>query len=467
MVSFSNIDIVIIIVFFALVLLTGFLSGRKQSGTSEEFLLSGRKVGLLLFVLTNVATWYGGILGVGEFTYRYGILSWFTQGFPYYIFAIIFAIFFAKKIRDASLFTIPDKLEQTYGKSVGLISSLLIFVLVSPAPYLLMIGSLISLIFGISLIYSLLIGAVLSAAYLFKGGYKSDLYTDALEFFVMFIGFIIIIAAAVSNYGGYTFLENNLPASHLKLTGDVSPTFLIVWFLIALWTFTDPGFHQRCYAAKSGSVAVKGILISIVFWALFDFLTTSTGLYARASLQEIENPVLAFPLLAEEILGPGLKGIFYAALFATILSTLNSFLFISATTFGRDFVFKMSKTRDEKKVNRNTRIGLVVAVVISVLLAYTINSVIELWYLIGSIIIPSIVILVISSYYQKYKISNTGAVVEITLAFLISIFWMIIRPQFENITVLGEIEPMIAGLSAAITVHIIYLIKGRTVSLMK
>ncbi|MCK7517351.1 MAG: hypothetical protein MZV64_06325 [Ignavibacteriales bacterium] len=113
MVSFSTADLIIIIVFFVSVISTGFIFGRSSKDDAEDYLLSGRKVGLLLFILTNVATWYGGILGVGEFVYRYGIVSWFTQGFPYYIFAFLFAILFARKIREASLFTIPDKLRSS------------------------------------------------------------------------------------------------------------------------------------------------------------------------------------------------------------------------------------------------------------------------------------------------------------------------------------------------------------------
>ncbi|KAB2838643.1 MAG: hypothetical protein F9K45_11070, partial [Melioribacteraceae bacterium] len=153
MVTFSSLDLIIIFSFFAVVLLIGFLSGKKENGSADGYLLSGRKVGLFLFILTNVSTWYGGILGVGEFTYRYGILSWVTQGLPYYFFAILFAVFFASKIHNSSLFTIPDKLEQVYGKKVGLLSAVIIFILVSPAPYLLMVGNLLSLIFDINIFW--------------------------------------------------------------------------------------------------------------------------------------------------------------------------------------------------------------------------------------------------------------------------------------------------------------------------
>jgi SSS family solute:Na+ symporter len=82
MISFSFIDIAVIITFFFLLVLIGFLSSTKSKDFTD-YLLAGRNLNLFLFVLVTVSTWYGGILGVGEFTYRYGLLSWFTQGFPY------------------------------------------------------------------------------------------------------------------------------------------------------------------------------------------------------------------------------------------------------------------------------------------------------------------------------------------------------------------------------------------------
>lgn len=458
MVSFSSLDIIILCLFFLTVLLVGFLSGRGSKDNAEEYLLSGRNLGLLLFVLTNVSTWYGGILGVGEFSYSYGILSWVTQGLPYYIFAIIFAFFFSKKIRSASLFTVPDKLEEVYGRKTSLVSAIIIFVLVSPASYILMTANLLSLIFNINIFYSLLISIALSIAYLFKGGFKSDVYTDVFEFFIMFIGFIVIVATAYFTLGGAEFLKNNLPDTHLTFTGGASPVYILVWFLIALWTFVDPGFHQRCYAAKSGSVAFKGIIVSIALWGVFDFLTTSTGLYARALIPDLNTPVLAYPLLAEKILGPGLKGIFYAGLFATILSTQNSFMFLSASTFSRDFIFRLSVKKDESRLKLFTIYGLVLTGSLSMLLASIFPSVIEIWYVIGSICIPGIILPVIGAYYPTLRTESTIVIIEIITAFAASLLWYIIRDNFQNIFILNEIEPMITGLIAATIIHITGLI---------
>lgn len=461
MISFSPLDIIVILIFFGSVLTIGFISGRKTSVEADDYLLSGRKVGLFLFILTNVSTWYGGILGVGEFTYRYGIASWFTQGFPYYIFAFLFALFFAKKIREASLFTIPDKITEIYGSKPGLFSAVLVFILVSPAPYLLMTANLIQLIFHTGIIVSLIISLILSIAYLFHGGFKSNIYTDALQFFVMFVGFIIILIFSANDFGGYSFLSQNLPKTHLQLTGGASPTYILVWFFIALWTFADPGFHQRSYAAKTGDIAVKGILISIIFWALFDFLTTSTGLYARAVLPGLNEPFLSFPLLAEKILSPGLKGIFYAALFATIMSTLNSFLFLSGTTIGRDFIYRLNKKTNERFLKKYTILGLLLSGIISILIAYQIPSVINIWYTIGSLCIPGMILPVISAYYTKFRIENKLIFAEMILAVLTSIIWYFLRDSFNDYVFLSLIEPMIVGLITAVLIHSIGLFRRR------
>lgn len=453
MISFSPLDYIVIGVFFLILISIGFVVRTKNENDSNEFLLSGRKMGLQLFIFTNVSTWYGGILGVGEFTYRYGILSWVTQGLPYYVFALIFALVLAKKVRASSLFTIPDKLEETYGREVGILSSIIVFVLVSPAPYLLMVGNLISVMFNINLLYGLLLGFLFSGLYLIKGGYKSDLYTDVFQFFVMFIGFIIAVIISTHNYGGYSFLEKHLPSTHLQFNGNVSVVYLIVWFLIALWTFADPGFHQRCYASKNGNVAKWGIIISIVFWAFFDFLTTTTGLYARAVNPNLDNPVLSFPLYAESALGSGIKGLFYAAMFATILSTLNSFLFLSATTFGRDIIFKLSSNKIESRIVMYTRIGIIVSAVLSIVFAYSIQSVVTIWYLIGSICIPPIIILIFSSYYEKIKVSSKIALIEIIFSVLAGISWNFLREVFKT-NWLYEVEPMIIGLVTAAIIHL-------------
>lgn len=149
MINLSFSDYLVVIFYAILLVIIGFWSQRKSGNTKLDFLLAGRNLSLPLFVMVTVATWYGGILGVGEFTYRYGINSWLTQGLPYYVFAILFAFLFSKKIRSTNLTTIPERIEQIYGKKLSLITSFFILMIVSPAPYALMTG----VVFNVFLIY--------------------------------------------------------------------------------------------------------------------------------------------------------------------------------------------------------------------------------------------------------------------------------------------------------------------------
>ncbi|HPR89585.1 MAG TPA: hypothetical protein PL181_16325, partial [bacterium] len=312
-------------------------------------MLAGRSLTLPVFVATLVSTWYGGILGTGEYSYSYGLASWVIFGAPYYLFALIFALFLAGQVRATGLMTIPDKLAHHYGPATALLGAVLVFLLVTPAPYLLMLGVLMQLIFGLPLAWTILLATLASILYLIKGGFRSDVKVNVVEFLLMFLGFFLVVGFAGARYGGVAFLRHHLPPRHLTWSGGNPPQYILVWFFIALWTLVDPGFHQRCYAARDGATARRGILVSILFWMLFDFLTTSAGLYARALLPGLEAPIFSYPLLAEHLLPPAAKGIFFIGLLATIMSTLSSYTFIGGMTIGNDVAGRLVRWRRDRE----------------------------------------------------------------------------------------------------------------------
>ncbi|RCK77742.1 MAG: putative sodium-solute symporter [Ignavibacteriae bacterium] len=456
MIQLTGIDIFLIIVYFLSVIYVGFRAIKKTNTSTDDFLLAGRSLTLPIFVMTLVSTWYGGILGVGEFSYKYGISNWFVQGLPYYFFAAIFAFFLAKKIRESNLFTIPDKLHLTYDKRTAIFGAILTFILMTPAPYVLMLSVFLQLLFKWNIFISLLVTATVAVSYLYWGGFRSDIYTDILEFFLMFIGFAIIIPFCVINYGGFEFLEKNLPTLHLTWHGGNSFQFILVWFFIALWTLVDPAFYQRCYAAKDPNTAQKGILISIVFWFIFDAMTAFAGLYSRAIITDLENPVMAYPMLAENVLPPIAKGLFYIGMLATIMSTLNTLALVSAQTLGRDLVSRSKNFISEKDSVIWTKIGLILSFIFSVFIALIIPSVIKIWYTIGTIVIPGLLIPLIAGYFKNLRIDAKYAFFCMSFSFLVALFWLI-----GSFLFLGpnryflNIEPMLPGLLTSVVIWFI------------
>jgi solute:Na+ symporter, SSS family len=458
MITLSVADALVVLAYFCGVLAIGFVSSRRQKRSDAvEYLLAGRSLTVPVFVMTLVSTWYGGILGVGEFSYRYGISNWVIQGVPYYIFAFLFAFLLAKRIRTTELATIPDKLLVSYDRRTAVLGALLTFILMTPAPYVLMLGVLLQMVTGWHPVVCLLLGTFATTIYLFAGGFRADVQTDILEFILMFLGFGIILPFAVARFGGWDFISTHVPAHHLTWNGGNSIQFVLVWFFIALWTLVDPAFHQRCYAAKSGEVAKKGILWSIFFWCIFDGMTATAGLYARATLPVLQQPVMAYPLLAEAILPPVAKGMFYTGLLATIMSTLNTLSFVSATTLGRDIVWRLRGSRDDDDQKRFVQWGLVTSALLSVGLALAIPSVISLWYTIGTVIVPGLLVPLVSAYFPRLTVGPRYAFWGMLLGWLTSLGWL-----FSGWTQqLGStdayplgIEPMYPGLAVSVGVWV-------------
>jgi SSS family solute:Na+ symporter len=423
MIKLSVWDILIIVSYILLLLYLGYRTFRQTNKSREaDFLLANRTLTLPSFVATLVTTWYGGILGIGEFAYNYGISTWVVFGFPYYVFALLYALFLAPKVRKAATFTIADMFYQKYNKSVGLFSSICLLFMTTPAPYILIVALIIQIILGWSFLACLLAGTFFSIIYIYWGGFRSVIRTNELQFVLMYGGFGILLIYAILQFGGWPYLKSNLPVLHLNWQGNNTIQYILVWFFIAFWTFVDPGFHQRCSAARTEQLARRGILVSILFWFIFDFLTLSTGLYAAASLKDIQ-PTLAYPLLADRILPPFLKGLFFSGMLAVVMSTIDSYTLLSAITFGRDIICRIKKQPDEKQTVLLTRSGLLVTALVSILLVWSIPSVIQLWYVIGTLFIPPMLLPLLTAYYTRFRLKSHLTFIIMLVSFCTSLFW--------------------------------------------
>ena len=447
-------DFSVLILYVGLLIGFGFYRTKQSGKDPEEFLLAGRKLSLPGFVVTLVATWYGGILGIGENTYSYGIQTWFIFGLPYYIFAILFAFLIAGRINETKFISIPDQFHGRFGKTAGVVSALYILFLASPAPYILSIGILLQFTTGLSFGLSLLMATGLSLSYIWIGGFKAVVRTDGLQFGFMFVGFLLLLIFSMKSSGPISELV--LPVSHLNITGGASIQYIVVWFFIALWTFVDPGFYQRCAAAKSPQTAKKGILISIGFWFIFDMLTLSTGLYAKALLTA-GDPQFAYPRLGAMVLPPLAYGIFITGLLATIMSTIDSLGLISAITFGRDILWRIQSPTSTDKLKWNNestifvRKGLIITAFIALILAFSIPSVVKLWYGLGSILVPGLVLPFLISFKNNRPKENI--LLMMVSPVLVSIFWILLGKLLNGYPF--GLEPFYPGILTSVLVYVI------------
>ena len=387
--SLHYIDSSIILAYLLAVFLIGFLKRSRDDVVS--YVLMGRRLSLMPFVMTLVSTWYGGILGVSEFSYSYGLSNWVIFGLPYYCFGLIFALFVAKRAHRLNVVSLPEIMGQDYGKTQAILSSVWVLFLASPAPYILTLGFLLNYFLGIPLTPAIVLGALFSLLYIYQGGFNSVVKTDMLQFVLMFLGFGILVVTMMTRYMSPLELWQALPETHRSFTGGHDMGYIIVWFFIGSWTLVDPGFHQRVYASRNAETAQRGILLAVGFWFIFDLLTTITGLYAFAYLPKNTSAAQAFLVLGDQILPLGLKGLFYTGILATVMSTLDSNALVSGISLGKDILGNFPAFK-RWSLTTLTRGGMLIIMVLGVGLAIFIPSVVDLWYIFGTIAIPPLLL---------------------------------------------------------------------------
>ena len=352
---------------------------EKEKNSPVELLLMGRKLTLPIFVATLVATWYGGIFGVTAQTFEKGIYNFLTQGVFWYLSYLLFAFFLVKKIRSHNAMTIAGLAGQLFGPQAERLTASLNFLNLLPLAYTISLGLFLQALFGGTLFLNTTIGVGIVTLWSLWGGFRAVVFSDLVQFVFMILGVVLVVVFAWAKMGSPLTLMNQLPASHFDWTGGETLSSILVWGFIALSTLVDPNFYQRCLAAESDKVAKRGILISTVIWFFFDCCTTLGALYARAALPEA-NPQNAYLQFSMQLVPPGVRGLILAGILATILSTLDAYLFNAATCLSYDFL----NLKERFKLWHH-HIALIFVAILSIFLgAYFDGNIIEVWKTLGS-----------------------------------------------------------------------------------
>lgn len=399
----------------------GQMCRQKNGSKLLDYMLMGRQLTLPLFVATLAASWYGGIFGVNEITFNYGIHNFVIQGVFWYIAYIIFALFLVDKVKHYQSITIPDLAYKMFGPKSAKTAAFFTFVNILPVSYVLSLGIFLNLICGLPVVWGMITGTVFVSLYAAWGGLRAVVFSDVVQFAVMCLAVFLVLVFSVSNFGGLEFLKSNLPASHFSLTGGNGWLNTLIWGAIALATLVNPAFYQRCFAAKDVKTAKYGILICTFIWFCFDICTTAGALYARALLPDA-LPSHAYFLYSVQLLPAGLKGFFIAGILAVILSTLDSFLFIASNTVAYDLL----KNKIKNKLLLNQICFFIIAA-LSIILALVLKgSFKKIWFTMGSYMSACLLIPMLAGYIWPDKIKDNTFVFSSLSAAVFMTLWAFI-----------------------------------------
>ena len=419
-----------------------FWGNKKKAKNEDHFLdllLMGRKLTLPLFTATLVATWYGGIFGVSKIAFESGLYNFYTQGLFWYLTYLIFAVFLAQRIRKTEAATLPELVGMKFGKKAEKIAAVFNIINLLPIAYIISIGLFINLLFPINYPLAMLIGLIFVVGYSLNGGFRSVVYSDLFQFAIMTTAVILVLIVSTISFG-IAPLES-LPANYYSFTGKSTLLETLSWGLIAFGTLVDPNFYQRCFAANSTQTAKKGIYLATVIWIIFDLSLTFGAMYAKALMPQADAK-WGYILYAVDILPAGLKGFFLAGICATILSTLDSYLFLAGTTLSYDL---------QKNQKLKQKYGIIIIAMISFLMALVFDGNIKsVWKTLGGLSTSALLAPMLWSYFARVKVPSNQFITAMIAGASFCTLWNIYNLIYQS-----HLDGIYIGIIASVTVLLI------------
>lgn len=348
----TGFDLSVLVAYILVTLLIGAILGRSRS--AETYLANDRGTSFSLLLFSNVATWIGAgaVVGVCSQAYSTGV----SYGLSVMAVNAGFALFFAylapriKKLGDSQrAYTLGDLFARAYGERCrGLFGVCYLGIAVIwGAVQLLAIAQLLSLLFGLSLLSALSIALLFTLIYSVSGGLRSDIYTDAVQFWVMLITFLIIIPTEISVDGGLESVRS-LPSGHFDpLAFGGLPFFLGSIFLGLLYPLSSAVEYQRVFSANSEATARRAYLWSAPLMLFFIGCAVSIGLLAASHHSGLEGDQVFFVMM-QKTLPSGLLGLGYASVLALVMSSLDSLLVAGSAALARDVLPVITGTSSER-----------------------------------------------------------------------------------------------------------------------
>jgi SSS family solute:Na+ symporter len=363
------VDLAIVAIYFVMVLGIGFyLKRHVKSG--EGFFLAGREMTAWVAGLSFISANLGALelMGWAAATYQYGILAahWYWIGaIPAILFLalVMMPFYYISKTHS-----VPGYLKLRYGESArGLAAVMFSFMTLFMAGIDMYAMALVmKVVLGWNIHFSIWMSSLTVGVYVALGGLFSAIFNEVLQFFLIWLGALLIPILGLIETGGWTKLvariHQNMPQGNfthmwgpmahfssnpmgIHWTGIVFGLGFVISF--GYWT-TDFLVVQRVIAAKDIHAAKMAPIIGSYFKMAVPFIVILPGLLALAVLpyhlvpesvavatgQHSYNEVL--PLMLARYCGPGLLGLGITALIAGFMSGMAGNVSAFATVWTYD-----------------------------------------------------------------------------------------------------------------------------------
>jgi SSS family solute:Na+ symporter len=423
--SLHYLDWLAIGAFILTLFVIGFITGKKERDTAQDYFLAGRKLPWYVvgssFVAANISSEH--LIGMIGSTFIFGICTAFFSWANIAAYSFLIWLFIPFLIASKT-FTIPEFLEKRFNPFIRQFFAIVtlitnIFAFLAAVLY----GGTIAFqeIFDTPFWPTVIIMAVFAGSLAIYGGLSSSSWSSLPTIFILIIGGFIVTILGLNSLAGEVggsgvvegfkvMFERNLAttgewklaaeaaAEHMPQQYDRMSVMLpinhplvpwINWFFlvfsVSIWYNALNQFMvQRVLGAKNAYHARMGVLFAGFLQAILPVIIVLPGLILFAMKPDIMLQPWAdvkpeadqgFIYLVKTLVPAGLLGLVLAALFGAIQSTVNAVVNSTSTVLTMDIYKRMfNKKATDKQMVKFGIISSFVILAVSVVIAGFIES---------------------------------------------------------------------------------------------
>ncbi len=432
----TNIDVIAIFAFAALVLICGISFSRSGGKDMKSFFAAGGAVpwwinGLSLFMGFFSA---GTFVVWGSIAYTQGLVAISIQ-WTMALAGLLVGTFVAARWRKTNALTAAEYITVRFGKNVQKLYTYLFLgvSMFTTGAFLYPVAKLVEVATGFPLEYCILALGGLSILYVTVGGLWAVVVTDVLQFIILFAAIIIVIPLSFGKLEAVGDLFNKAPEGFYSfVSGEYTWWFVVafglynLFFLAGNWAYVQryTSVNKPKDAKKVGWLFGVLYIISPIFWML------------PPMIYRIYNPELngladegAYLLMCKEALPGGILGMMLGGMIFATASSLNATLNISAGVFTNDIIKAIKPDLSNKsliKIARSSTIGFGVLAVFVALMIPKMGGIVNVVISLGALTGAPLYLPILWSLFSKRV--NTKVVLSTT------VFTLLVNVVFKFFT---------------------------------
>lgn len=347
----------------------------RRVTTSQDFVLAGRRLPLVLAASVTFATWFGSetIMGAPAMFVEGGIPAIIEEPFGSALCLFLVGAFFARPLYRLRITTFCDYFRVRFGRPAELLSAVMMIPSYFSwiAAQLIAIGIVLSVVTDVPRAYCILFSAIVVMFYTLLGGMWSISITDFFHNLIIIVALTVLGVLLWNEVGGWQTIQQRTPPGFFRVLPRATVhdwlAYIAAWMTIGLGSIPQQDIFQRVMAARTENTSVRASYLASGMYLTVAMLPLFIALSAKLLHPDLPNDnQLIIPNMVMRHGSLPLQVLFFGAVTSAILSVSSGAILAPAAVFGENIVKFFQPDLTDQALLRTIRWAVVVITAICV-----------------------------------------------------------------------------------------------------